>query len=179
MMTRSAVPLTADAIDEARDFMRVGQDCDDALIAGLMITAIGHCEDFTGRMLINRAVREIVAPRSCWRTLGSAPVSAITRVSALAIDGSETVLPSGDYAIDLDTEARGLIRFLALPRSLRMAVDYTAGEAARWHAIPAGLRQGIIGLVALWYGARDRADAPVATEAILALWRGARRVRLS
>jgi len=178
MMMRSAVPLTADAVDEARDFMRVGQDCDDALIAGLLVTAIGQCEDFTGRMLVNRAVREIVTPRSCWRTLGSAPVTAITRVSALAIDGSETVLPASDYAIDLDVEGRGLIRFLGLPLSLRMAVDYVAGEATRWHAIPAGLRQGIIGLVALWYGARDRADPPAATDAILALWRLARRAHL-
>jgi uncharacterized phiE125 gp8 family phage protein len=179
MIERGGLPTMADAIDEAKDYMRIDTTADDAAIAGLIVTAVVRCEGFVGRTLIERTMRETIVPVAAWTGLGTDPVKAVTGVGALAIDGVETAVPVASYEIDLNADGRARVRFVTIPGTRRAIVTYRAGAASGWRAVPAGLRQGIIRLVSHEYLYRERAEAPAMPAAVTALWQPERRMRLS
>ncbi len=174
MATIAPVPV---ALDEAKAFLRVEGSREDALIAGFIRSAAESCEAFTGRALIAREVREIVAGNGAWARLAATPVRAIEAVAGLAADGSEIVLPVQAYAVDVDSGGDGWVRVRGGDGFKRAAVRFTAGMAEDWNGIPEPLRQGIVRLAAHLYAARGEAEAPPPAS-IAALWRPWRRVRV-
>jgi uncharacterized phiE125 gp8 family phage protein len=117
--------------------------------------------------------------QAAWRWLSVGPVRSVTGVSALAQDGSEVALATGEYEIDLDSEARGRVRMRTLPTASRVVVRYSAGRSDGWGALPIGLRHGVLRLVAHWYAYREAGDVPAMPAAVTALWAPMRRMRLS
>ena len=61
----------------------------------------------------------------------------------------------------------------------RVVVSLEAGLAATWAGLPDSLRHGVVRLVAHHHAFRDRADELGPPAAVVALWRGARRMRLA
>jgi uncharacterized phiE125 gp8 family phage protein len=166
VMEAAAAPV---GLDEVRAYLRVEHEAEDGLIAGLVRTAAGLCEGFTGQALIAREVIETV-PVSCeWRRLSIAPVRSIEAVGELPVEA---------YAIDIDANGDGWVRVTQPGAQARVSVTYQAGMAADWNGVPEALRQGIIRLVAHLYAHRDRADDEGPPAAVAALWRPWRRMRL-
>jgi uncharacterized phiE125 gp8 family phage protein len=172
--------VPADAVADARAYLRIDGGDEDALLMTLVGAAMGLCERFTGLALLS-AERSDTIPASGpeWRRLPAAPVSAIASVSTLDPAGAATALPVDAYAIDIDASGDGWVRLVAPHPSGRLLVGYTAGLAADWPTLAEPLRQGVIRLVAHLYAHRDAAGDAGPPAAVAALWRPYRRMRLA
>lgn len=178
MLYVSAVPLSADAVDAVRDYLRLEGDDDAngdrAVVASLVVSALAQCERFIGAVLIEREVVETLDGATDWAGLTAWPVVAVTGVAS----GGGVPLAVGSYETDIGCDGKGRVRLTAaLPQRLR--VTYRAGLAVGWTTIAEPMRHGIVRLVAHHYEARGRADEGGAPDVVLALWRGTRRMRLS
>ena len=69
MLTRARLTLSAEMLDEAKAFLRIEQDEDDAPLGALMLAAIGHCETFTGIVLLEREMVETFSINGTWQRL--------------------------------------------------------------------------------------------------------------
>lgn len=179
MLTRGAVVAGAEALAAAKDYLRIDGIAEDALVGGLVATAVESCEGFVGRVLIARGMAETLVPMVAWQRLTAGPVLSVTGVTALSVGGVESAVAAAGYELDIDANGRGRVRFLVPVAQGRAVVRYQAGSGAAWADIPGGLRQGIVRLVAHWHVYRDREEAPVPPAAVAALWRPERRMRLS
>lgn len=176
MATIAPAPAPA-AVAEVKALLRIATDDEDALIAGFVRSAAASCEAFTGRALIAREEREVIAANGAWQRLAAAPVRSIDAVAALPANGVETVLAAEGYAIDVDAAGEGWVRVPARGGAKRAVARFSAGLAVDWNGVPEPLRQGIVRLAAHLYGARGEREA-VPPASVAALWRPWRRVRM-
>ena len=174
MLTADPLVLGNDAIDAMKTYLRIDGSADDATLLVLSEAAVARCEAFVGDLLIERDVSETLDVGCGWGVLGATPVKSITRV-ATALD--DIALASTSYAVDLDSNGRGKLRVTAA-MSQNLRVSYRAGRVSGYSALPEPLQTGIVRLVAHDFTFRDRSDDPGPPAAVLALWRGARRMRL-
>ena len=151
--------LPAALIEEVKAFVRVDHDADDAAIDGFLRSAATLCEDFTGQMLIVRAVTDMLPARHLWQKLKRLPVESVNLVEQVAADGTASALTVDDGFS-------------------RIRVTYACGLAADWGEIPASLRQGIVRLAGYLYANRDGVDAGGPPSAVTALWQSFRRMRV-
>lgn len=179
MATAIIPPALAVPLEPLKVFLRVAGSDEDALLAGLLRSAIELCEAFTRTALIEREVEETIPAKRSWTRLGQAPVRAILGVAAVASDGPTGTLAATDYAVDIDAAGGGWIRILHGAGSARALVRYRAGRAPDWNGVPEPLRHGIVRLAAHLYTHRDGADGRGPPAAVTALWLPYRRLRLS
>jgi uncharacterized phiE125 gp8 family phage protein len=168
------------ALPDAKAFLRLAGDDEDALLLRLLATAADLCERFTGLALF-LADRAAVLPGGTpgWQRLPATPVAAITAVATLDPAGTPTPLPVAAYAVDIDATGAGWVRILPLVRHTRARIDYRAGLAADWASLPDPLAQGVLRLTAHLHAHRDAADDAGPPAAVTALWRPFRRMRLA
>lgn len=177
LVTSDAAPLAPFALSEARAFLHITRDDDDAMLIGHLRSAADLCEQFIGQALLVRQHRETLAVARDWQMLSAQPVSAITGVQGVSAEGEVFALAPDAYAIDISADGTGRVRVLHPGSAGRIEVRYMAGLASQWGDLPEPLRQGIIRLAAHVHLARDSADAaPPAM--VAALWRPWRRMRL-
>ena len=69
MLSRDPLGLDGVMLDEAKAYLRLESDDEDASLGAVILAAIGHGESFTGQMLIRREVRQMFSAGSGWRTL--------------------------------------------------------------------------------------------------------------
>lgn len=174
----AALPEAADALAEAKAYLRLDGDGDDALLGRLIAAATTLCEGFTGQVLIARAASETIPAAAEWRRLSLTPVRAITGVDGLATGGEPFALAVEAYAIDIDAAGDGWVRVTAPSAAGRAIVHYQTGLAEAWSGLPEPMRQGVGRLVAHLYSHRDAADESGPPAAVAALWRPWRRMRL-
>lgn len=177
MVTSEPIALAPFALAEAKAFLHMTRDEDDAVLVGHLRSAATLCEQFTGQALLIRPHRETLAVSRDWQALGAAPVTAITGVQAITANGASFALASDAYAIDLAADGEGRVRVLHPGTASRIEIRYLAGLAAHWGDLPEPLRQGILRLAAHVHLARDDGDA-APPSMVSALWRPWRRVRL-
>lgn len=170
--------VPADAVDEAKAYMRIDHDDEDAVIGGLITTGIVQCEAFCALVLVARQASQRLNLVGGWQRLGATPVRAISQVTGFADTGPGFVLAVEHYALDIDQNGCGWFRLLAAAPVKRVEVSYQVGLADHWGASPAPIRQGIIRLVAHLHAHRDGADDIGPPAAVAALWRPWRRARL-
>lgn len=176
----SAAPVT---LAEAQAFVRVESGEEEALLAGMVRSAAGLCEDFIGQAIMAREFRQTLKASGDWHRLGRTPVRSIDLVEAVLDDGSATTLPSSAYAVDIDASGDGWIRLIGPAGADRVRVAAQAGMATTANDVPEPLRHGILRLVGHLFADRDGGGAggpggePPA--AVTALWRPYRRMRLS
>lgn len=176
-MTRAdPLPADAGAVAAVKAYLRIETGAEDALIARLASVAMAHGEQFLRRMLIARTVHEDRRADAGWQRLGAGPVSAITGVEALAVDGTTAALAPTAYAIDVDASGDGWVRTIG--QNGRVRVTYSAGLAADWSALPDPIAQGVVRLAAHLFTHRDDGGEGAPPAAIAALWRPWRRLGL-
>ena len=166
-------------VEEVKAFLRIAGSDEDALVAGLVRTATELCEAFTRRALIEREIGETIPARPAWSRLGHTPVRAILEVSGVDAGGAAMLLPSGDYAVDIDAAGDGWVRITGGGSAGRVLVRYRAGLAGDWNGVPEPLRHGVVRMAAHLYTHRDLEGGAGPPAAVTALWLPYRRLRLS
>jgi uncharacterized phiE125 gp8 family phage protein len=178
-MESAATPVVA--LDDLKDYLRISLDEEDGLLADLLVAATDMAERFTGQILVDRAVTEVMPACGEWRRLSVRPVRSVTGVTAIPATGPETALAVDAYAIDIDRNGDGWVR---VPRQHggRVRVAYRAGIAADGAGVPDAIRHGVVRLVGEYYARRSASPGgsePQPPAAVSALWRPWRRMRLA
>jgi uncharacterized phiE125 gp8 family phage protein len=168
----------AAGLDDAKGYLRIESDADDAGVTALLAAAGAVAEGFLSQAIVIRTFEETIPAVSSWRRLAQTPVRAITSVQGLPTEGAAFDLPVSDYAIDIDADGDGWVRVSNPGAAGRIVVTYQAGIAAGWAGLPDMIRQGIIRLVAHLHAHRDARDDGRPPIAVAALWRPWRRMRL-
>lgn len=162
------------SLAECKAYLRLERDDDDALIAGVIRTAMALCEAFIGQWLIVREGEQRLASDGGWQSLAALPVVSIT-----GLYGMGSPAPGVAYETDIDVSGMGWVRLADADAISAPSVRFLAGIGRDWNDVPEPLRQGLIRLVAHLYTHRDAADAGAPPAAVAALWRPWRRLRLS
>jgi uncharacterized phiE125 gp8 family phage protein len=179
MLTRDAVVLDSAMLDEAKAYLRLESDEEDAPIGAIILAAIGHAEAFLKQMLIRRGFREVIPVSSDWRRLSILPVTSVTSVTGLPAEGASFVMPVGSYAVDIDADSDAWLRVTAPGSAGRIQVTGEAGLAAEWSLLPEAVKLGILRLAAHLFAYRDSSNDAGPPAAVAALLRPWRRMRLS
>jgi uncharacterized phiE125 gp8 family phage protein len=151
----AAEPLS---LAEAKAWLRVDHDDDDALIAALVASARIHIEKETRRALIAQTWRIV---RDAWPAGGRieaypAPLRQVLAARVYDSAGAAQAIDAEVFAID-GAAAPGVIAFApyALPRPGRaiagIEIDVEAGYGATASDVPEPFKQAIRQLVAHWY----------------------------
>jgi len=163
------------SLAEAQAFARIETGEEEALLAGLIRSASGLCEAFTGQVLMARRFEEVLPAGGAWQRLGATPVRTIETVERLAADGTAAALLPGEYEVDIDSRGDGWVK---VSGDGRVRVSGQAGLAGDANGVPEPLRQGIVRLTAHLYANRD-GEGGEPPAAVTALWRPYRRMRLA
>lgn len=157
------------SLADAKLHLRITQDDEDDLIAGLIRGAREEVEAQTGLALITQSWRLTLdcLPPAGRVALARCPVAEILSVTLYGADGEATVLDPSAYDSDIVSRPARLI-FAAPLEPLRsmngVEIDFSAGYGAAGDAVPDRLKQAMLLLVAHWYefrGAYGPADQPV------------------
>lgn len=177
--------LPGSALTELKEWLGINTPREDALLANLLNAALDICEAYTGVRPLAAPCEEVWPVRSAglsltgWQSLTTRPVTAITAIEAVAVDGSRTALGTGDYEVDIDADGVGRFRINGAVTQARIAVRFTAGLAAGWADLPDAIRQGVLRLAAHHHRQRESGGADTAPpRAVVALWQPWRRMRL-
>jgi len=168
-----AVPL-----GDLKDYLRISLADDDGLLGDFLVAAADMAERFTGQILVDRGVDEVMPITREWQRLSVRPVRSVTALFGLPTEGSEFALPVDSYAIDIDRNGDGWIRVSQPGAAGRVHVSYRAGIATDSAGVPDAIRHGIIRLAGEYYARREGLEAQPPA-AVAALWRPWRRMRLS
>lgn len=172
--------LAPAALAELKAWLGISTSRDDAELVGLIRTALELCEGFIGAMPLVSGCEEVMPAFGEWQSLATRPVQAITGVSAIAVDGTRTMLAASDYDIDIDADGCGRMRLTRPLDQTRVAVRFSAGLAEGWDTLPDALQQGVVRWAAYQHRAREGEKTVTGPPAaIAALWRPWRRMRLA
>jgi uncharacterized phiE125 gp8 family phage protein len=155
------------SLAEAKAYLRVDAEDEDALIGSLVAAARAFAESHTGRAFVTQSwrlwcdawpARVLVLPK--------APLIAVTSIAVHDRSGAATTLSSDVYIVDSARQpGRIVLKDTAvLPAGLReanaIAVSFDAGYGVA-DDVPAALRNAVLSLVAHLYEARgDGLTAP-------------------
>lgn len=158
----SAPALEPVTLSEAKDHLRLDGSAEDVLVQSLILTSRLHVEAALGLALISQGWRLTLdrVPETDTLMLPLRPVAAITAIRIFAADGSDSVMPADDYALDGSPLDPRLVRRAAawpIPGRARsgIAIDLTAGYGPDADDVPEPIRHAIRLLVAHWYEHRD------------------------
>jgi uncharacterized phiE125 gp8 family phage protein len=179
MLSYQALSLDGVMLDEAKAYLRLETDEDDAPLGAIILAAISHAEGHTGQVLIRRNVTQTITASPDWRRLSATPVLGINGVIGLPAEGAPYVLPAANYKADMDSNGDGFIRVTVPGGAGRVVVEYQAGLSADWAGLPESVRLGILRLTGHLYANRDAGDDAGPPPAVAALLRPWRRTRLS
>lgn len=147
------------SLAEAKAFLRLDEAAEDGLVTTLIGAARLHVEGVTGRALVAQSWRLVLDawPEAEAVRLPVAPLLSLTAVTAIDADGASHALSLGQFR----TEPERLLLpgvVVGLPDLQGrhgIEIDYVAGYGTAAGAVPADLRQAVLGLVAHWFEHRD------------------------
>jgi uncharacterized phiE125 gp8 family phage protein len=172
------------SLAEAKLFLRIDHNAEDALIATLIAAAREAVEAGCGRALMTRRVRESI---DVWRreaangaVLGVGPVTDIVAVRLLADNGAQSLIDPERYRLDGHRDRPRVVFPEGFPATLRSAggveIEYDAGFANDAADLPIALRVATMQIVASLYELRQ-GESPI-PETARALMRPFAPVRL-
>jgi uncharacterized phiE125 gp8 family phage protein len=171
----SSILLTAPAVEplslaEAKAFLRVEHDDDDALIAALATGSRIHVETQTRRALITQQWRLSFDgwPEHGRITIRPGPLQEVTAAHVTDCDGNARIVDLQGFVPDLGASALAFAPW-AMPQPGRLAagieIDVTVGYGDAGSDVPEPLRQAIRLLAAHWY--ENRGLAAIGTVTVL------------
>ena len=173
------------SMTETKEYLRLDEQVDDALIRGYIIAATEYAENTTHRSLITRtlklpvdALTEIDVPLKEGFTtapykrfykdyieLPSSPVQSVTHVKYYDDASNESTWATSNYYVDTEREpARIVLRDGGtFPTDLRPAngleITYTAGYGANPSDVPESIRVAMLQFVTFLYEHRGESEA--------------------
>ncbi|WIY53667.1 head-tail connector protein [Devosia sp. YIM 151766] len=147
------------SLAEAKAFLKVDGNDEDALIETLIGAARLHVESVTGKALLAQSWRVVLDdwPPGGVVKLPMSPLIAVTNIAAIDDNGGSHDIDLGQFRSEPDR--------LILPRVVAgmptmqhrqgIEIDYDAGYGSEPEDVPADLRQALLGLVAHWHEHRD------------------------
>jgi uncharacterized phiE125 gp8 family phage protein len=155
----SAEPVT---LAEAKDWLRVDGDADDALIEGLISVARSLAERFFDRSLVTQAWTAYYDRFDCWEIrLPRGPLQAVNSVQYLDTAGDLQTLDAESYEAD-ETRDPGTVQpayaevwpaTRCAPKAVRVTFTSGYGSAAE---VPEPVKAALKFAVSMWY--RRRGD---------------------
>lgn len=177
---------------EARDHARIGLDCDDAVLAALIIATRMACENFLGRALIEQTWKIVFDwfPVPCLDLPKG--VLSVTSFNVIAEDDTSTLVDAANYHVTTGQWGRlALKNSVTLPTTERRVdafeVVWVAGFGTDWNAVPQHIRQGMLQLILHLYENRGEEIIALNPGEIVraskvsgaeALWLPSRRIRI-
>jgi uncharacterized phiE125 gp8 family phage protein len=180
MQTECVEPslLPPTALIEAKALLRLETIDEEALLAVQLRTALDMAEDFTGSIWLTATYREKRALRR-EIILRKRPFVSLTGLRLLFGNGSEEALDPTLQDVHVSDHGEAM---LCVPDSVMDARDivisYRAGGFADWTNLPEGLRMGVLRMAAHLFAWRDAPDAVAVPNAVAALWRPFKHLRL-
>jgi uncharacterized phiE125 gp8 family phage protein len=163
------------AVSELRAALRLDDETDDALLAGLLPAARARVEVLTRRTLIATTWRLVLPdwPAAACVALPVSPVLSLARLARLDPDGTLAPLDDGLAVLDPVPSDPPRLRFAAPRPALApgaLAIEVVAGYGATADAVPPPLTEAVRRLVARAYEHRGDAapDDPAALDAEIA-----------
>lgn len=179
MISREAVVLDSAMLDEARTYLRLESEEEDASLGTVLLGAIGHAEAYLGQMLLRRNVREIVPASAQWQRLAALPVSLVNSVTGIPAEGMPFVFSAEAYKIEIDANGEAWLRVMQPGSAGRLEVACLAGMALTWAELPEAIRLGVLRLAAHLHLHRDNPHDLGPPEGIAAMLRPWRRRRIA
>ena len=166
LIEETTIPDTALPVDQFKAHLRLGtgfgdETLQDSVLKGFLRAAMAAIEARTGKVLISR---DFTWTLSYWRdrsaqSLPVAPVSAISAVTLVDVQGTQTVLDAASYRLEADSQSprvRPVSGLLAMvPSNGEVRIGFSAGMATDWDGLPADLGQAVLLLAAHYYEYRD------------------------
>lgn len=166
LIEETTVPDSALPVDQFKSHLRLGtgfgeESLQDAVLKGFLRAAISAIEARTGKALIARSFSWVL---SGWRdrsgqVLPVAPVNALSAITLISVDDSETAVPLSQFRLEQDSQRPRLRPVSAalpmVPPSGSIRISFLAGYAADWDALPADLGQAVLLLAAHYYEYRN------------------------
>lgn len=146
MLTVTTAPAAEPiSLDEARAICRIDADIDehDALLTLFIQVARERAEHETGRALITRALR-LTVPATCRLVLRPAPLVAVSTVTLIDCDNTETEVAAADRRVDTSGPLPVLVLENGTEGARDLQVDFTAGYGAAGSAVPAAIRNWML-----------------------------------
>jgi uncharacterized phiE125 gp8 family phage protein len=151
------------SLDDAKAYLKLDTDDEDALVTTLITAARLHVEGTTGRALLTQSWRLVLDdwPPAGLVRLPVAPLQSLTAITACDINGDPVTLPTD--GVLWDAQAAPALLYLpagfgdtVILRPLQaIEIDYVAGYGTDPADVPATLRQALLLLVAYWFEHRD------------------------
>jgi uncharacterized phiE125 gp8 family phage protein len=177
MLSIDPLGLDGAMLDEAKAYLRLENEEEDAPFGAILLAAVAQAENYLGQLLLRRAVREILPASASWQRLHGSPFVSTSGATGIPAEGASFVL--SQFSIDIDARGDGWIRVKTPGAAGRVELAYQAGLAGSWATLPEAIRLGVLRYAAHLHAHRDDpADAgmPEAAAALLRPWR---RVRLA
>ena len=144
-------------LSEVKAHAVIGHDLDDALLAIMISAAREHGESLTGRSWAEKTLEVVLDsfPGGAIE-LPASPITAVTSIKYLDVDGVEQTMPDTDYVVDTDSLV-GRVVAEEWPETddtvNAVRVRYTAGWTPS--TIPPALKQWVLIRVATLYEHRE------------------------
>ena len=166
LIEENEVLTAALPVEDFKAHLRLGRGfaedtVQDAVLESFLRAALSAVEARTGKVLLSRDFAWTF-PR--WTTpegveLPLAPVTAVTDLTLVAVDGGETPVAPASYYLEQDTHfpmLRGVSAGLPhAPADGHIRLRFTAGYGADWGALPHDLAQAVLLLAAHFYENRE------------------------
>jgi uncharacterized phiE125 gp8 family phage protein len=147
------------ALAQAKAFLKVDDDAEDALIETLIASARMHVEGVTGKALMEQSWRLVLDgfPASGIVRLPVSPLLAVTAVTVTSEDAESEELNLDGFTGEGDqlVVPKSVLARAFSPQRCGIEIDYKAGFGADSDDVPADIKQAMLGLIAHWYEFRD------------------------
>lgn len=169
-------PIT---VDEAKDWARITDDTEDAVVERLITAARGFVEEITGRALITQTWDYYLDAFPCGLGTIDVPrprLQSVTFVKYTDEDGVVQTLDAAEYTVDTKREPARIVPAYGeswpsirdVPNAVQ--VRFVAGYGAAAVSVPEQLRHAIGVLVATMYEQRESVAETAMVDVPVAFW---------
>lgn len=160
-------------LEEARAYLRVDSEDENALISAMIDAAERHVEQFTGRTLLTQTFELVYDQVSSSIEISKSPLRAVPKIEVISEAGVKTEVDASIYIVDTSgTRGRVVLKPGCVWPAHRgfasfiITVEAGYGQAAD---VPQGLKQAVLAAVAVLFESRGEMDREKLNAAVAGL----------